>query len=227
VTNCHELKFVAADGKRYKWDAANTKTILRLIQSIPSPQAEPIKQRLATLGNERAEELNDPELGMQRSRDRAIAVYKSRGMSNDEITLRFQSIDVRHNYTDELKSRWVNSWFEYALLTNISYSRSWHDAKWYRDVKWLTKWDNLRDHMSTTELLLTSLSEEAGKKIAQSRDAQWFDQLQDALTQWAGIAKNAREQIEEQTWSSILEPINRLTAKQQILRDQAIKEKLL
>jgi hypothetical protein len=100
-----QLKFLAPDGKKYKSDGANTETMLRIIQSIPSPKAEPVKQWLASLGNQRVEETNDPELGMQRARERAVQAYKSRGMNDQEIKQRLQNIDVRHNYTDELKAR--------------------------------------------------------------------------------------------------------------------------
>jgi len=150
-----KLKFLWADRKKYPWDAANTKTVLRIIQSIPSPNAEPLKQRLAKLWNEKMEEANDPELGMQRARDRAIAVYKSRWMTDKEIKQRLQTIDIRHDYTDELKARWVKDGLEYALLTNISYTRSGKTAKEYKQLKWLVTSDNLRDHMTMTELLLT------------------------------------------------------------------------
>mgnify|MGYP000863725072 FL=1 len=134
VTNCDQLKFLASDGKRYKSDAANTQTILRLIQSIPSPKAEPFKERLATLGNRKMEELNDPELGMQRARESAIKVYQSRGMNKNEITQRIQMIDGRHNYTDELKTRGIEV-DQYAQLTNISYQRSGKDAQSYKKHK--------------------------------------------------------------------------------------------
>jgi len=103
--NIGQLKFVAADGKKYKSDAANTKTILRIIQSVPSPNAEPIKQRLASLSNQRVEESNDPELGIQRARERAIQTYYERGMTDSEIIQRLRTIDIRHDYTDELKAR--------------------------------------------------------------------------------------------------------------------------
>lgn len=227
VTKCHELKFLSSDGKKYPWDAANTKTVLRIIQSIPSPNAEPLKQRLAKLGNERVEEANDPELGMQRARDRAIAVYKSRWMTDKEIKQRLQTIDIRHDYTDELKARGIKDGLEYALLTNISYTRSGKSAKEYKKLKWLVKSDNLRDHMTMTELLLTWLSEEAGKEIAKSKDARWFDEVQDALIQWAGIAKNTRENLENQIGKSVLADKNRLTDKQKALRDKAHKQEKL
>ena len=134
VTHCDQLKFLAADGKKYKGDAANTELILRIIQSIPSPKAEPFKLRLASLGNQKMEELNDPELGMQRARESAIRVYQSRGMTEKEIKQRLQMIDTRHDYTDELKSRGIQE-KEYGILTNISYQRSGKDAQDYKEHK--------------------------------------------------------------------------------------------
>ena len=226
VTNCDQLKFLASDGKRYKSDAANTQTILRLIQSIPSPKAEPFKERLATLGNRKMEELNDPELGMQRARESAIKVYQSRGMNKNEITQRIQMIDGRHNYTDELKTRGIEV-DQYAQLTNISYQRSGKDAQSYKKRKWLVKSDNLRDHMTRTEMLLTELSEEAGIEIAKSKNAKWFGQVENALREWAVVAKITRENLESKTWKSVLDKNNRLTPRQQSLRDKVnIKKKL-
>ena len=226
ATNCDQLKFLASDGKRYKSDAANTQTILRLIQSIPSPKAEPFKERLATLGNRKMEELNDPELGMQRARESAIKVYQSRGMNKNEITQRIQMIDGRHNYTDELKTRGIEV-DQYAQLTNISYQRSGKDAQSYKKHKWLVKSDNLRDHMTRTEMLLTELSEEAGIEIAKSKNAKWFGQVENALREWAVVAKITRENLESKTWKSVLDKNNRLTPRQQSLRDKVnIKKKL-
>lgn len=226
VTFCHELKFLATDGKRYTWDAANTQTVLRIIQSIPSPNAEPLKQRLASLGNQRYEELNDPELGMQRARERAISVYQSRGMNDAEIKQRLQTIDIRHDYTDELKTRGIQG-KEYGILTNISYTRSGKNADDYKKHKWLTKNDNLRDHMTKTEMLLTWLSEEAGTQIIKHKDLQWFDEVQDGLAQWADIARQAKDTLEEKIWTSILDPNNRLTVKQQALRQKAHQQQKL
>lgn len=145
VTMCDQLKFLASDGNRYNSDAANTQIILRLIQSIPSPKAEPFKQWLASLWNQKMQELNDPELGMNRARASAITVYQSRWMTEKEIKQRLQMIDTRHDYTDELKARWIER-KEYGLLTNISYQRSGKDAQSYKQHKWLVKSDNLRDH---------------------------------------------------------------------------------
>jgi len=222
-----QLKFLAKDGKRYLWDAGDTQTMLRIIQSIPSPKVEPVKQWLASLGNQRVEESNDPELGMQRARERAIRVYKSRGMTDKEIEQRLQTIDTRHHYTDELKARWIKDGLEYALLTNISYTRSGKSAQDYKKYKWLVKTDNLRDHITRTEMLLMGLSEEADVEIAKSKDAKGFDEVQDALMQWADIAKKAKENLEEKVWKSILDTDNRLTQKQQALRDKAHEQQAL
>lgn len=222
-----QLKFLASDGKKYLWDAANTATMLRIVQSIPSPKAEPVKQWLASLGNQRIEEVNDPELGMQRARARAIQVYKSRGMNDKEIEQRLQSIDARHHYTDELKARGIKDGLEYALLTNISYTRSGKTAQEYKEYKWLVKTDNLRDHMTRTEMILTGLSEEAGVEIAKSKDAKWFNEVQNALVQWADIAKKAKEDLEEKVGKSILNDDNRLSPRQQVLRKQINEQKKL
>lgn len=227
VTFCHELKFLASDGKKYPWDAANTATMFRIVQSIPSPKAEPIKQRLASLGNQRMEEVNDPELGMQRARSRAIQIYRSRGMTDKEVEQRLQSIDTRHQYTDELKARGIKDGLEYALLTNISYTRSGKTAQEYKEYKWLIKTDNLRDHMTRTEMLLTGLSEEAGVEIVKSKDAKWFNEVQDALMQWADVAKKAKEDLENKVWKSMLNPNNRLSWRQQVLREQINSQKIL
>ncbi len=222
-----QLKFLASDGKKYLWDAVNTQTMLRIVQSIPSPKAEPVKQWLASLGNQRMEEVNDPELGMQRARARAIQVYKSRGMTDKEIEQRLQSIDTRHHYTDELKARGIKDGLEYAVLTNISYTRSGKTAQEYKEYKWLIKTDNLRDHMTRTEMLLTGLSEEAGVEITKSKDAKWFDEVQDALVQWADIAKKTKEDLEERVGKSILNDDNRLSPRQQVLRDEVNEQKKL
>ena len=172
------------------------------------------------------EELNDPELGMQRARESAIKVYQSRGMNKNEITQRIQMIDGRHNYTDELKTRGIEV-DQYAQLTNISYQRSGKDAQSYKKHKWLVKSDNLRDHMTRTEMLLTELSEEAGIEIAKSKNAKWFGQVENALREWAVVAKITRENLESKTWKSVLDKNNRLTPRQQSLRDKVnIKKKL-
>jgi hypothetical protein len=164
---------------------------------------------------------------MQRARNRAIAVYKSRWMNDKEIKQRLQTIDIRHDYTDELKARWIKDGLEYALLTNISYTRSGKSAKEYKQLKWLVKSDNLRDHMTMTELLLTWLSEEAGKEIAKSKNAKWFNEVQDALIKWADIAKNTREDLENKIGKSVLIENNRLTEKQKTLRDKANNQEKL
>ena len=222
VTNCHALKIKAIDGKMRETDCANTQWVLRVIQSIPSSKAEPFKQWLANLGNQSVEEANDPELWMQRARERAINVYKSRGMSEKEIKERLQSIDIRHDYTDELKARGI-SWIEYWILTNISYWWAGKTAKEYKELKWLNSKDNLRDHMTRPKMLLTKLSEKTWIEIAKSKDAKWFNEVQEAVKEWANVARRAREDFEEQIWKSVLDTNNRLTPNQQALRNKTNK----
>ena len=152
------------------WDWANTQTILRIIQSIPSPNAEPFKQWLASLWNDRVEEVNDPELWIARARARAIAVYKSRGMTDDEIKRRLSTIETRHDLTDEYQARWI-VWIEYWILTNIWYWIFDTTAEGIKKKKWLGKHDNPRDHMNKTELLLTELTEETSKNLIKKHDA--------------------------------------------------------
>jgi hypothetical protein len=125
--------------------------------------------------------VNDPELGIQRAKARAVQVYKSRGMNATEIQERLHDIEVRNEFTNELKTRGIKDGLEYALLTNISYQWSGKTAQEYKEYKGLTRNDNLRDHMNRTEMLLTGLSEEAGTEIAKSKNAQGFNEVQTAL----------------------------------------------
>ena len=226
VTNCHELKMIASDGKKYLTDAANTKTMLRIIQSIPSPNAEPVKQWLAALWNEKVEEANDPELWIFRARERAIAVYRSRWMSEDEIKRRLSSIETRNDLTDEYKARGIG-WNEYWKLTNLWYWIFGTTADWIRAKKWLNKNDNPRDHMNKTELLLTELTEETSKNLIQKHDAKWFNEIAPCVTTSVWIVKEAKDAIEEATWEDVLTDFNRLTPRQKALRDKANKNKKL
>lgn len=205
-------------------NCSNTRWILRIIQSIPSSKAEPLKQWLATMWHERVEELNDPELWMQRARVRAIQAYKLKWWKDVDIKQRLDSIDVRHDYTDELKARWID-WSWYWIITNTSYLRSWYSAGEYKEAKWLLKHDNLRDHMTRTESLLTSLSEETAKQIMKEKDLQWFVEVEQAARKWAEVAKNTKEQIESVTWVPVISDSNRLTEKQKQLRSDT-KNKL-
>ena len=217
VTNCHELKMLASDGKKYLTDVANTHTILRIIQSIPSPKAEPFKQRLATLWNERMEESNDPELWIVRARSRAIAVYKSRGMTDDEIKRRISSIETRNGLTDEYQARGIVG-IEYWILTNLWYWIFGTTAEWIKNKKWLGKHDNPRDHMNKTELLLTELTEETSKNLIKTKNAKWFNQIAPCVEKSVGIVKWTKDAIEQATWEDVLTDFNRLSDRQKTLR---------
>jgi len=216
-----QLKMVASDGKKYLTDVANTKTILRIIQSIPSPNAEPFKQRLASLWNERVEESNDPELWIARARARAIEIYKSRGMTDDEIKRRISSIETRNVLTDEYQARGIVG-LEYWILTNIWYWIFWTTAEWIKKKKWLGKHDNPRDHMNKTELLLTELTEETSKNLIKKKDAKWFNQIAPCVEKSVGIVKETKDAIESATGEDVLSDFNRLSDRQKELR---LKEK--
>lgn len=207
VTNCHELKMLASDGKKYKTDASNTKWILRIIQSIPSPNAEPLKQRLASLGNERMEELSNPELWINRAKARAVMIRKKQWKDDRWITSRLQSIQTRNSFTDILKERWIKDWFEYAVLTNKIYN-IWLGVKWwakeYKNIKWLKKTDNLRDNMDMLEIAIVDLAEAWSHEIIKSTWSEWFQQVQDAVISGSEIAWEAREKIEKKIGKKVV-----------------------
>lgn len=207
VTNCHELKMLASDGKKYKTDAANTKWVLRIIQSIPSPKAEPLKQWLAILWNERMEELSNPELWIDRAKARAIMVWKKQWKDDRWIASRLQSIQTRNSFTDILKERWIKGWFEYAILTNKIYD-IWLGVKWwakkYKQIKWLKKTDNLRDNMDMLEIAIVDLAEAWSHEIIKSSWSEWFNEVQDAVISGSEIAGEARKKIEEKIWKRII-----------------------
>ena len=172
------------------------------------------------------EEANDPELWIFRARERAIAVYRSRWMSEDEIKRRLSSIETRNDLTDEYKARGIG-WNEYWKLTNLWYWIFGTTADWIRAKKWLNKNDNPRDHMNKTELLLTELTEETSKNLIQKHDAKWFNEIAPCVTTSVWIVKEAKDAIEEATWEDVLTDFNRLTPRQKALRDKANKNKKL
>ena len=198
-----QLKMVASDGKKYLTDAANTKTILRIIQSVPSPKAEPFKQRLATLWNERMEELSNPELWIDRAKARAVLIWKQQWKDDRWIASRLQNIQTRNSFTDILKERWIKDWFEYAVLTNKIYD-IWLGVKWwakeYKNIKWLKKTDNLRDNMDMLEIAIVDLAEAWSHEIIKSTGSEWFQEVQDAVIAGSEIAWEAREKIEKKIW---------------------------
>lgn len=212
-----QLKLESNDGKKYFTDCANTENILRIIQSIPSPKAEPFKQRLSSLGNERIEEVNNPELGMIKSKERAIELRKRQWHDDKRITKRIQSLDTRNAFTDLLKNRGIKEWFEYALLTNKVYSIGLWVSWWvkeYKEIKWLKKNDNLRDHMDNLEIALVDLAEAGSQKIMEEQWSKGFEQVQDAVITWSEIAWNARKNIEDKIGKSIISDKNYLTDNQ-------------
>ena len=171
VTNCHALKMTAADGKRRMTDIADTPQLLRLIQSIPSPKAEPFKVWLAQVGTDRIEETIDPELSI----DRALETYARKGYSREWINQRLQAIQVRKELTDEWKERGVQAGQEYAILTD-EITRAWSGmtTRQYKRLKGLKK-ENLRDNMTTTEIILNMLAETATKDLsAQKNHREWL-----------------------------------------------------
>jgi DNA-damage-inducible protein D len=198
---------------RQKLSCTNTKWALRIIQSIPSPKAEPFKKRLASLGNERIEEINNPELWIQKANARAIQIWRNQGHDEKRITKRLQSIDTRNSFTDLLKERGIKEWFEYALLTNKVYSIWLWVSGWaseYRQLKGIKKTENLRDHMDNLEIALVDLAEAGSQKIIEEKESKWFQEVQEAVILWSWVAGEARENIEKQIGKPIVNKSNYL-----------------
>jgi hypothetical protein len=212
ATNCSQLKMEAADGKKYRADVAGTEQILRLIQSVPSPKAEPFKLWLAKVGNERLDETIDPELSI----DRAIQNYRRLGYSENWINQRIKSIEIRKALTDEWDKSGVARGDEYAALTDLM-SRTWSGmaTREYKHYKGLKK-ENLRDNMTNTELVLNMLAEVAATDISIVRQPMGFDASAVVAKEGAKAAKVAREQIEKSTGKSAISALNAksLAAKQ-------------
>ncbi len=193
--NIGQLKMPSADGKMYKTDAANTKTILRLIMSIPSPKAEPFKQWLSQVGQERIEEIENPELGF----DRLKELYKAKGYSDEWIETRLKSIDVRKQLTDEWKGRGVKEGQEYSILTSeISKATFGMTPSQYQKFKGLER-QNLRDHMTNLELIFTMLGEESTRITAKENDAQGFDENRHAAIEGGEAAGTALRNYEKRS----------------------------
>ena len=195
LTNCQQLKMQAADGKYYNTDVADTKGILRIIQSIPSPKAEPFKIWLAKVGAERIDETIDPEIAI----DRALATYLRKGYSREWINQRLQAIQVRKELTDEWENRGVKQGSEYAILTD-EISKAWAGmtTRQYKNFKGLTK-ENLRDNMSMLELTLNQLAEVTTTEISREEKPQTFEENRDVAKRGGRVAGNARKEIEAQT----------------------------
>ena len=200
VTNCNQLKLQAEDGKNRLTDVVNAEGILRIIQSIPSKKAEPFKMWLAKVGNERLNEISNPELAMQRAMD----YYKKKGYSDEWIYQRLLSIKIRHELTDEWKELGISSSKEYAILTD-EICKSWSDLsiKEYKQIKGLKK-ESLRDNMTDLELVLTMLSEASTKEISKTVKPEGFDQSIKVAQMGGSVAKTARKEIESKTGKSVI-----------------------
>lgn len=199
-TFCRQLKLKSTDGKSYKTDVADMQGIFRIIQSVPSPKAEPFKMWLAEVGKERIDEIIDPELTI----DRALEGYARKGYSREWINQRLQAIQVRKELTDTWQDHGVKAGNEYAILTNeISKAWSGMTTREYKDFKGLKK-ENLRDNMSTTELILNMLAETATKDIEEATNPQGLDENKKAAQDGGSIAGDARKSIETRTGKPVI-----------------------
>jgi DNA-damage-inducible protein D len=206
VTFCHGLKLEAPDGKMRDTDCANTEGIFRIIQSIPSPKAEPFKRWLAKVGYERVQEIEDPELGTKRTR----ALYKAKGYPDGWIEKRMRGIAIREELTEEWKNRGVKEEPEYAILTaEISKATFGLTPSQYKRLKGLKR-ENLRDHMNDLELIFNMLGEAATTEIARKKDARGFTENKDAANKGGQIAGTARKQLESQTGNRVVSRKNYL-----------------
>ncbi|MGE0793039.1 MAG: Bro-N domain-containing protein [Candidatus Woesearchaeota archaeon] len=205
-TICRQLKLESSDGKKYLTDCANTKSLFRIIQSIPSKKAEPFKIWLAKVGYERIQEIENPELAQKRMKE----IYKSKGYSDDWIEKRVRGIAIRDELTDEWKKRGVKERKEYAILTNeISKATFGIEIHTYKTIKDL-KSENLRDHMDDLELIFTMLGEASTTKIARKKDAQGFHQNKVAAKKGGKVAGMARKQLEKETGEKVVSKKNYL-----------------
>ena len=195
-----QLKFTAADGKKYATDCANTETMFRVIQSIPSPKVEPLKQWLARVGYERLEEIENPELSMERMQ----ALYEKKGYPKEWIDKRMRGIAVRQDLTDEWKNRGAKTSLEYAILTNEIMQGAF-DLKVdeYKQVKGLAR-ENLRDHMTDIELILTMLGEATTTKLHRDRDSQGLEPLQKDAQEGGAVAGSTRRDIEKRSGKPVV-----------------------
>jgi endonuclease III-like uncharacterized protein len=206
VTNCHQLKMEAADGKKYLTDVADPEILLRLIQSVPSPKAEPIKLWLAKVGYERLQDMSDPA----RSLDRAREYWRERGRSEKWIQQRMMGQETRNKLTDYWKDHEITKEDEYAMLTNIIHQEwSGVSVKKHKDMKGL-KTQNLRDHMNEAELIFTALAELSTRQIAESVDATGMNENAEAGKKGGRIAKKARLELESKTGKSVITSENYL-----------------
>lgn len=204
TTICSQLKMKSADGKFYNTDVADTEQLFRLIQSIPSPKAEPFKLWLAQVAAERLDEMQDPELSI----DRALEQYLQMGYSESWINQRLKSIEIRNELTNEWKSRGIKEGMQFAVLTDII-SKTWSGktTKEYKILKGLKK-ENLRDNMSNTELILNMLAEASTKDISNAVNPISFEESQEIAQQGGNVAKVALTELESKTGKKVVSSLN-------------------
>lgn len=201
VTKCDQLKLMANDGKKYLTDVADTETVLRLIQSIPSPKAEPFKLWLARVGRERIDETIDPEKAI----NRAMQTYLKKGYTKEWVNQRLKSIEVRNDLTDEWENRGVKQGLEFAILTD-EITEAWTGGlktRDYKKFKGLRK-ENLRDNMTNLELVLNMLAEASTTEISQKKEPETFKQNKIIARQGGEVAGNARKEIEKKTGNKVI-----------------------
>lgn len=204
VTNCHQLKLRAEDGKLRLTDVADTEQLFRIIQSIPSPKAEPIKQWMAHVASERINQLQDPELSIQQ----AMMDYKRLGYSDNWINQRLKSIEIRKDLTDQWKLHNVEEGIQYATLTDIIYQHwAGKSAKEYKQFKGLKK-ENLRDNMTNEELVLNMLAELSTTSITKSKNPQTLEDNMQCAADGGDVARVAREQLESKTGRQVVSPLS-------------------
>ncbi len=221
VTNCHGLKMKAIDGKMRLTDVADTEQLFRLIQSIPSPKAEPFKVWLSQIAAERLDEMQDPELSI----DRALEQYLQLGYSENWINQRLKSIEIRKELTDEWKSRGLKEGIQFATLTDII-SKAWSGktTKEYKILKGLKK-ENLRDNMTNTELILNMLAEASTKDISKATNPESFEENKKVAQQGGNVAKVALKELESKTGKKVVTSLNaKETLQQQIEQNKESKK---
>ena len=204
VTNCNQLKLLSQDGKNRMTDVVDIEGMFRLIESIPSKKAEPIKLWLARLGKERIDEEYDPEITI----NRALENYRKKGYSDEWINQRLKSIDARKEFTDELKNKGIENSRDFAALTNIL-TKIWsgYSVKEYKELKNLKK-ENLRDNMTNMELVLNMLAEVSSTEISKSSNESGYNSVKDSIVKGGNVAKTAKEQIEKETGRKIVSSYN-------------------
>lgn len=210
VTDCNQLKMLAADGKMRLTDVADAEQLLRIIQSVPSPKAEPFKQWLAYVGSQRLEQMQDPELSIQQ----ALQDYRNLGYPDDWINQRLKSIEIRKGLTDEWQRVGICGNNDFAQLTNIL-TRAWSgkSVREYKEYKGLKK-QNLRDNMTSTELILNMLAEASTTDISKAIDPKTLEESKQIARKGGNVAKVARMELEKQTGKSVLSAENAFTLRQ-------------